>query len=79
MREGNLAYKISKGIYFITHISASICSKHMYYMHMKNRGSSMYLRDFKGPSNKLDCLPISFSEEHYVIGHKQIIAANITL
>lgn len=45
---------------------------------MKSTVSPMYLRDFK-ESNKLDCLPTSFSDKHYVVGHKQIIAATTTL
>jgi len=31
MEEGNQAYKISKGTYFIIHSSANICSNHIYY------------------------------------------------
>lgn len=46
---------------------------------MKNSVFPMHLRNSKATSNKLDGLPISFPDKHYVVGHKQIIALNSTL
>lgn len=46
---------------------------------MKNSVFPMHLRNLKATSNKLDGLPISCPDEHYVVDHKQIIAVNSTL